>query len=274
MEQLVFLDTNLVYDLSFIEALKDKYNYTYKEIADILLYEKYRDTEDKKKCAMTGNPKAVVSLVQLYRDIEEGKICPCICPVVCSEIMNDNSGKLRDANTNPFTQMMLEYINKNCTVYMPSKEYKNDFISHTYDFQEKLKDNSVEIDKTFYGLNDEEGHKDFNDRAMLAQLSIISRYTDEKLNFVNYGKIDEKTKKYLNEIHGKLVNKKSNNGVKYNMYSGTKKIKFYHFNHRDMGSRVKERHFTEEAHEKSTELENGIEKQLQINVQQIAEYEK
>ena len=32
--------------------------------------------------------------------------------------------------------------------------------------------------------------------------------------------------------------------------------------------------FTEEAHEKSTELENGIEKQLQINVQQIAEYEK
>ena len=38
MEQLVFLDTNLVYDLSFIEALKDKYNYTYKEIADILLW--------------------------------------------------------------------------------------------------------------------------------------------------------------------------------------------------------------------------------------------
>lgn len=295
MEQLVFLDTNLVYNLSFIKALKDKYGSEDKDVSNILLYEEYRDTDDKKKCAMTGNPKAVERLIELYYDIEAGNVKPCICPVVCSEIMNDNSGKLRDADKNPFTKMMQEYINENCTIYMPSKEFKDDFISHTYDLQGKLKKNQIKMGSVWYGLNDEKDkygqpHKDFNDRAMLAQLAVFSQYSNEKINVVDFKNIDKNTKKYINEIHGKLTNKKSN--TVYKMFKPTKCIKLYHFNQQDMGTRAEDESLSRKGHKKAKILEGYEEKQLresnkidqssdqnkdeelQINIQHIAEYEK
>ncbi len=288
MEQLIFLDTSIIYRLSFIDKHNDL---TDEQISGIL-------QSGRGETSMRNSSIAVKKVIQLYHDIKDGKVKPCVCPTVYSEVLNISRFQKRDIERKK-TEMQMQgneykdektikdFMYEHCTLYMPSPEFKKDYIYHIYDLQEKLKQNSVQIGEYFYGLNDEAGydgksHSDFDDRVILSELTTISQYSNEKISVVNLQTLanEEEILKYINKLRGDISNKKKGT---YENYPSAKEVIYYHFNHVDYGTRVKDDAFTDQAHKMATELENGIEQQLvnsnlntnlKVSVRQISEYEQ
>lgn len=297
MKKKVFLDTNIIYKLSFIAKHSDC---TDEELKQIMLFSTDPEYIDGR---MQKNSVAVDKTIQLYHDIENGKVEPCICSTVYCEVLNKNvkenkelEKKRQEAEEHgtEFKEQptIKEYLYKYFTLYAPENEFRKEYISHVYALQNGLKQNSVKIGEYYYGLNDEVGydhkpHSDYDDRCIISELAVLSQYTDEKIKVINLQTLNDEEGliKYIYKLHGNIVNEqRKTQHDNYDVYPTAKEIIYYHFNQSDYGSRIKNEAMNDEGHKKATELENNIQSQvrkstvknheLNIEIQHISEYER
>jgi len=268
------------------------------DLKAIMLISKKTEYNDGR---MALNKRSINEVIQLYRDIINGKVEPYICSTVYQEVLNVKNIKKGIYNARKIeaekqgikfieelgdVEYIERFVNEHFTLSLPKR--KDAYVAHVYKLQESLKSKvkSVQIGNYLCGLNDEQAHSDYDDRTILSEIAVLSEYSNEMVKDIDLKSISENDFTYYKKIRSDIMNKKGKNKDIYiNQPLESKEYSFYHFNYSDYGTRVKNEAFDSKqsfrnAKELADNVQNSLERddianiELNLNIRHISEYYK